>query len=224
MNKESKNLFQAIKEGDVKSFKKALENGADLEAKNEIDGTPLLQAIIEKRYEMGAYLVRKGADLSFDVMSTAYMLMGENAMFVQFLNVARTAIAKPKTEDSEKNEADLLIAISEGDVDKVKDAIKLEVNPNCQDSQGVSALRWAIGWNKVNAEIVKTLLDAGADPNEVSDTGWTAMTNALLENNDEVVKILLDHGAKKEKRIEFPYEKHIRHALSCDPEELIANL
>ena len=46
-----------------------------------------------------------------------------------------------------------------------------------------------------NIEIVKLLLENGADPNIKNNDGYTALAAATFYNNPEIVKILLEYGA-----------------------------
>src|SRR5205085_1950997 len=45
------------------------------------------------------------------------------------------------------------------------------------------------------AELCRVLLDAGADVNNVTDSGFTALTVAVLSHNDPLARLLLDRGA-----------------------------
>lgn len=50
-------------------------------------------------------------------------------------------------------------------------------------------------------ESVKTLLDAGADINSIGDQGATPIYNAIISENEDLVKYLLKHGASKKYKI-----------------------
>ena len=65
-------------------------------------------------------------------------------------------------------------------------------NPNASDAQGVSALEYA-SW-KGHTEIVRILLDAGADVAHVDLFGMTAIHKAVGYRHHKVVKILIDDG------------------------------
>jgi uncharacterized protein len=53
-------------------------------------------------------------------------------------------------------------------------------------------------------DVVKHLLDAGADPNAVAknETGFTALTGAVAQNHNEVAKMLVENGAN----VNYSYE------------------
>jgi ankyrin repeat protein len=49
-------------------------------------------------------------------------------------------------------------------------------------------------------EVVRTLLEAGVDPNAACDRGFTAMMWAAARGHVEVIKALLEFGAERESR------------------------
>jgi ankyrin repeat protein len=44
-------------------------------------------------------------------------------------------------------------------------------------------------------QIVRDLLDAGADPNATGEDGYTPLHHAARRESAEIVRLLLDHGA-----------------------------
>ncbi|WP_138380790.1 ankyrin repeat domain-containing protein [Luteithermobacter gelatinilyticus] len=47
-------------------------------------------------------------------------------------------------------------------------------------------------------DIVKALLVAGADPDAQQDGGYTALMSSAHQGHEDIVRVLLDHGANKE--------------------------
>jgi ankyrin repeat protein len=90
---------------------------------------------------------------------------------------------------------DLLAATRKGDAAKVKALLDMGVSVNAKSSYGQTALFFAC--DRGNLEIVKLLVDRGADMN-VEDTFYhaSALSWAAQKDHAEIVKILLDHGAK----------------------------
>ena len=60
-----------------------------------------------------------------------------------------------------------------------------------------------------NLEAVRLLLDLGVDPNHANNEGRTALMGAALKGRPDVVKLLVDRGAKLELRDRGSRDTHI---------------
>jgi ankyrin repeat protein len=86
----------------------------------------------------------------------------------------------------------LMYAALYGDVDSVRQLLKMGADPNVQNEAGATALMWATE----NLEIVTELVEHGADVNAKSRDSRTPLLIASGRNGAApVVKLLLDHGA-----------------------------
>src|SRR5262245_22838974 len=87
-----------------------------------------------------------------------------------------------------------LLAVRNGDVAGVKAALGAGVNVNTKFRYDRMALSFAA--DRGNSEVVKMLLDAGADVN-VRDTfyGMSAMSQAVNKKHAGIVRMLLEKGA-----------------------------
>ena len=103
----------------------------------------------------------------------------------------------------DKEAADLLVAllrgaIGNGDVSKARDLLKHGANVNALGPGEVTILMAAsmpMNDNAENVDMVKVLLDHGADVNAQDSLGNTALTLAVNYGHAEIVKVLLDNGA-----------------------------
>jgi len=99
-----------------------------------------------------------------------------------------------KTLDSKEVDAVLMTAIRDGAYNVVSFMIKyLKANVNAKNKHGVTALMLASA--NGNSEIVKALLEEGADVDKTSGLGFTALAIAEEAGHDEVVTILKGKSA-----------------------------
>ena len=103
-------------------------------------------------------------------------------------------LAFPLVAQAGEAEDRLLLAVRTGDVAALKAALASGVNVNTKFRYDRMALSFAA--DRGNAEVVKVLLDAGADVN-ARDTfyGMDAMSQALNKKHTAIVRMLLEKGA-----------------------------
>jgi len=61
---------------------------------------------------------------------------------------------------------------------------------------GLKAHHWSCGHSKGHLEIMRMLIDKGADVNEPEPAGWTCLMRACMSRNKELIELLLANGAK----------------------------
>lgn len=89
----------------------------------------------------------------------------------------------------------LILALYKGKIDLIGKLLKSGADPNQSDIHGNSPLMICI-LAENGPEIVKLLLDAGANPNFQRKDGKTVMHLAYMLKNSEIIDILLKSGAK----------------------------
>jgi ankyrin repeat protein len=89
-------------------------------------------------------------------------------------------------------ETALMFAVRVGDLDSAKLLVAAGANVNDADAWAVSATTLAA--HSGFRDLVKFLLDKGADPN-AAPNGFTALHEAVMRRDEEMVAALLDHGA-----------------------------
>lgn len=87
----------------------------------------------------------------------------------------------------------LINAARSGDTDTALQRIEQSVNVNDRDPTATTALHWAVYNNEV--ELVKALVDAGADGSAVNNYGSTPFTESAVVGNVEILRLLLEAGA-----------------------------
>jgi ankyrin repeat protein len=91
-------------------------------------------------------------------------------------------------------EFELHKATLESDYDKVRELIDLKVNLDELDNHGHTALHWAVFRGDI--DLIKILLDGGANPNILSDDGVTPKWRARDFGLSDVEELLSNYGGK----------------------------
>src|ERR1044071_7845592 len=117
------------------------------------------------------------------------MLSRRIALIIFTLLLPVAALAQSSNED-------FFAAARKGDVAAVKAFLDKGVDVNTKTRYGATALSYAC--DKGHTEVVRLLLERGADPN-VKDSfyGATPMSWAAPKGHVEIVKLLIEKGAKE---------------------------
>ena len=208
-------LMFAARNGSVEAIKVLLDQKANVNAKEKLRGTtPLMWAAEQSHPEALKLLLASGADYkaasSFDTKGNrAYLAptVRQRAESAQaaggfggqgkqgrggFGGQGKQGRAQPKQAQQAKagdtaTEEDLVAAADAAAADfafgRTRDT----------DGGGITPLVFATRQNCL--ECVKVLLEAGADINQVTHYGWTALLTATHNRHYKIGAYLLDHGA-----------------------------
>jgi ankyrin repeat protein len=127
-------------------------------------------------------------------------------------------LVSPLVAQAGEPEDRLLLAVRTGDVAALKAALASGVNVNTKFRYDRMPLSFAA--DRGNAEVVKVLLDAGADVN-ARDTfyGMDAMSQALNKKHTAIVRMLLEKGAaNSEGVLRFGVEQNSLELISASLE------
>ena len=170
------------------------DHGADCRAVNNAGENALMRAaeygdttLLQFLYDKGIALTTKDHDSSHVLLSAA-----ENPTALRWL------VDKMQTTnatDSMMAEV-LTYAVVEDEVDVVKALVKKIKNINWSDRDGYSPLMWAVFNEHVHTDMVKMLIDAGANLQHVAKDGTNALHWARKKGNTAVVQLLIQYGAK----------------------------
>src|SRR5262245_21898537 len=202
-------LLTATNNRQYKLAELLVERGADVNLANKGNWTPLYLATDNRNIEGGDFPVPKPDLDHFD--------------FIKFL-LEHGADPNIRTKDNtltrtiftmqwffEAGATPFVRAAQSGDLDLLKLLIKHGADPLAKTDHNDTALTAAagIGWvegvtyehsPKENVETVRYLLDLGLDPNAANNDGRTPLMGAALKGRNEVVLLLVDHGAKLDQR------------------------
>ncbi|MEO6908789.1 MAG: ankyrin repeat domain-containing protein [Abditibacteriaceae bacterium] len=90
----------------------------------------------------------------------------------------------------------LIAAVKAKDARKVGDLLARNANPNAHENDATGTTALGVAAPLGNLEIVKMLVEAGADVENGNVPGQSPLVLAASENQDEVISYLLQRGAK----------------------------
>jgi len=199
----NKNLFDTCINNDFDGLKKALKNGADIEAKDDMGETLLMVASREGNIEMVQLLLDNGADVNkkdlYGNRSLRYAL-GFNEESIDIIKLLLKNGANINEMDSEGDTPLIYICkniFDEENIELIKSLLEYGADVNKKDLKGNSSLIYACEnccFRQEDIDIVKLLLKNGANINEIDSNGNTALMYACIKNKSELIKILLDNG------------------------------
>jgi ankyrin repeat protein len=197
-----------------------LDHGADPNIANNGGWTPLYIAVDNRNIEGGDYPVRQP---DMDHLDFIQLLLNHGANVNARICGADSSPKRCKGDSTETRTiftmqwlyedgaTPFLRAAQSGDVSVMKLLLERGANPKIATANGDTALMVAsgIGWvegvtfewsEAENLEVVKMCLDLGIDPNATDADGRTALHGAAHKGRNDVVRLLVEHGARLDAR------------------------
>ena len=186
-------LLEAARDGDATLAARALRAGADIEAKDSKKRTALLLAVTGDELATARLLIAMGADPNaVDAQSDTPWLVTGVTGSVEMAEVLLPA--KPDLRILNRYGGTSIIPASErGHADYVRRVAKTDIDLDHVNRLGWTALLEAVilgDGGKDHQEIVRILLEAGADKSIADADGVTAFQHARSRGQAEVVKLL----------------------------------
>ncbi len=186
-------LLRAAGSGDADQVARALRAGADLEARDSLQRTPLLLAVTNDQVDAARLLVAMGADP--DALDhqhdTPWLVTGVTGS-VSMLEALLPA--KPDLRLLNRYGGTSLIPASErGHVDYVRRVLETGIDVNHVNRLGWTALLEAVilgNGGPAHQQIVRLLLAAGADRSIADQDGVTALRHARTRGHAALVRLL----------------------------------
>lgn len=189
----------AAEQGNINALKACLDKGVDINAANRQKRTAIIIASLNKQYACVEHLIAAGADIDKQ----------DNTCFNPFLiscltnDLTLLRIVLPAGPDLERltrfGGVGITPASEKGHVEIVRELLVLtDINVNHTNFVGWTPLLEAIVLNDGGAkqqEIVKLLLDNGANPHMTDKYGKSPLELAREKGFHEIAELLLAAGA-----------------------------
>lgn len=192
-------FLQAAQDGNLEGLKNCLAKGVDINATNRQKRTAITLASLHKQYECVEFLISAGADINKQD-ETCF-----NPFLLSCLNNDLTLLrlilpAKPDLNVlSRFGGVGITPASEKGHVEIVRELLtQTDINVNHTNFVGWTPLLEAIVLNDGGAkqqEIVKLLLDNGANPHMTDKYGKKPLELAREKGYREIAELLIQAGA-----------------------------
>ena len=200
---EEKNtaLIEAAARGDTEEVKKLLEEGASVRARDADGRTALVAAAYGNHFEAAEALIEAGADVDAKDESeqSAYLIAtSEVGDDPRLLELTLENGADVRSLDSYDGTG-LIRAADRGHVRIVERLLRTETDVDHVNELGWTALLEAVilgGGDARHEEVVRLLVEGGADPNIPDGEGVTPLGHARANGYDEMARILEEAGGR----------------------------
>jgi len=185
---ETQLFFDAIRAGDLAAVRTLLDqDSALLNGKNAQAQSPVLFSIYNRQKEICDFLISRGAALELHEAAAA----GDLAR-VKKLIEKDMALARSYSPDGFPVVA-LAAVFGNFEVAKYLHAKGADINAAATNGSGYNALTGAV--TSGHTEIVKWLLENGAEANYRYSNNYSPLLNAAANGHLEILKLLQAHGA-----------------------------
>jgi ankyrin repeat protein len=198
-NDRERAMVAAAERGEIVVVRKLLAEGARINARDQRGRTALLAATHRNRLEVAGLLIREGADVNAKdfIQDTPFLYAGAEGR-VEILKLALAAGADLKDTNRYGGTA-LIPAAHHGHVEAVKLLLATAIDKDHVNNLGWTALLEAVilgDGGPVHTEIVRLLVEAGANVNIADRDGATPLAHAKRSNYSGMVRILSAAGAR----------------------------
>ncbi|WP_455427313.1 ankyrin repeat domain-containing protein [Dryocola sp. LX212] len=198
-NELTTEFFNAAEQGNLDGLKSCLAKGADINSTNRQQRTAITLASLNKKYDCVEYLISAGADINKQD-ETCF-----NPFLISCLNNDLTLLRLVLPANPDLNcltrfgGVGITPASEKGHVEIVRELVtRTGINVNHTNFVGWTPLLEAIVLNDGGAkqqEIVKLLLDHGANPHMTDKYGKKPLELAREKGYDEIAELLIQAGA-----------------------------
>lgn len=194
----------AVSDDGIEMAKLLVANGANLNAQDETDTTPLVAAIQRKGIAMGRFLLDHGADPNIARSSSRldrssqfhplYLALSSGArdLVEPLLRAGANPNAIGRSEGNNLTRPPLAQAIIDGATNAVPIFLKYKADPNIRDQSGSTPVFYATEWPGA----LQQLIAAGAQLNLTNYSGETPLLRAVNNARTDAAEIMIAAGAQ----------------------------
>lgn len=186
-------LFLAIDHRDLSGVQSLIKRGADPNARNGLEFTPLYIAAASHQLEVMEALLSAGAKPDAPSpygTALTFAVGGAHVEGVKLL-LSKGVNYNPVRTDGITV---LMLASRAGLTEVVSDLLRRKANVNTKDNDGATALIYAA--RDGHLDVGRVLMDAGAKIDTGDSHGMTALMYAAINGHTDFVRLLLEKGAK----------------------------
>jgi ankyrin repeat protein len=192
-----KSFFAAVASNDIAAVNGFLSAGTDPNVRSENNNeTALIYAASHGQPELIDVMLQNGADVNAKDLQNYTALL--RALQKDQDEIVEKIIAQPKVDlnaqGNGKAATVLMYYVQHGDENKVRALLQRGANPKLTDADGDTALHLA-AQSRTAVNLVRLLLNSGADPNAKNNLGGTPLMWAAVYGNDDAARLLLEKGA-----------------------------
>ena len=183
--------YAARGDGSTEVVEAIITHGADLNARNIFNVTAIMLACEKGNLDVAKFLLNSGADFNIgDVISGTYLhyavLVGCGKEMLQMM-IDHGIDFKATVVTSETA---LVLASEMKSVDAINTDMNVYTNPDLADVYGATSIHCAI-LGSCSTEVLKVILDNGADVNAANEKNKTALILASQKGNEDAINVLV---------------------------------
>ena len=195
----NKEMFEYLKEKNWEQAFELIEEGADVNAKDEEGRTPAFYCVENGNYTILSNLDNAGKnkvdpnaqDKNGMSLLHCAVLKKQDAIITYLLKVRACT---PRTQITKTGASPLYDAARAGTAEMVKNLVTFGADPNVANKAGLTPLHQAAA--RGNLDMVKDLVQVGADVNAIAKNGRTPIFYAAAKGKASTVNFLLEKKAE----------------------------